>query len=191
MSDFDPSSQLREMTSRPGIYRMLGEKGEILYVGKAKNLKKRVASYFNGSPKAKKTMRMLSLVRNLEVTVTNTEAEALLLESNLIKKHRPRYNVLLKDDKSYPFIHVSTDHEYPRIRSYRGSKNKAGRFFGPYPSAGAVRETLYHLQKLFRLRKCTDSEFSNRSRPCLQHQIKLQVNLLMRERLILEIKLLN
>jgi len=154
MTDFDASSQLREMTSRPGIYRMLDVKGDILYIGKAKNLKKRVSSYFSGSPKSKKIMRMLAQVNGLEVTVTNTETEALLLESNLIKKHRPRYNVLLKDDKSYPFIHVSTDHEFPRIRSYRGSRSKKGEFFGPFPSAGAVRETLYHLQKLFRLRKC-------------------------------------
>jgi len=172
MNAFDPSPQLREMTSRPGIYRMLDEKGDIIYIGKAKNLKKRVASYFSGSPKAKKVMRMVAQIRSLEVTVTNTETEALLLESNLIKKHRPKYNVLLKDDKSYPFIQVTTEHEFPRILSYRGSRKKKGEYFGPFPSSGAVRETLFHLQKLFRLRKCTDSEFSNRSRPCLQHQIK-------------------
>jgi excinuclease ABC subunit C len=111
-------------------------------------------------------------VQGIEVTVTNTETEALLLESNLIKRHQPRYNVLLRDDKSYPYIHVSTDHAFPRIKSYRGSKNRKGAFFGPFPSGVAVKETLYHLQKLFRLRKCTDSEFSNRSRPCLQYQIK-------------------
>jgi len=172
MNDFDPSAQLGEMTTRPGIYRMLNSDGEIIYIGKAKNLKKRVSSYFSGSPKTKKTMRMLALVKSLEVTVTNTETEALLLESNLIKKHQPRYNVLLRDDKSFPYIHVSTDQEYPRVKFYRGTRSKKGDFFGPFPSGMAVRETLDQLQKLFRLRKCKDSEFSNRSRPCLQYQIK-------------------
>ncbi len=172
MNDFDPSAQLGEMTSRPGVYRMLDADAEIIYIGKAKNLKKRVSSYFSGSPKTKKTMRMLSLVKNLEVTVTNTETEALLLESNLIKKHQPRYNVLLRDDKSFPYIHVSTDQEFPRVKFYRGARSKKGEFFGPFPSGMAVRETLDQLQKLFRLRKCKDSEFSNRSRPCLQYQIK-------------------
>ena len=172
MNDFDPSAQLGEMTSRPGVYRMLDADAEIIYIGKAKNLKKRVSSYFSGSPKTKKTMRMLSLVKNLEVTVTNTETEALLLESNLIKRHQPRYNVLLRDDKSFPYIHVSTDQEFPRVKFYRGARSKKGEFFGPFPSGMAVRETLDQLQKLFRLRKCKDSEFSNRSRPCLQYQIK-------------------
>lgn len=172
MNEFDPSAQINKMTSRPGIYRMLDARSEIIYIGKAKNLKKRVASYFSGSPKTKKTMRMLALVKCIEVTVTNTETEALLLESNLIKKFKPRYNVLLKDDKSFPYIHVSTDQKFPRITSYRGSKSKKGDYFGPFPSTVAVRETLYQLQKLFRLRKCKDSEFANRSRPCLQYQIK-------------------
>lgn len=172
MNAFDPSAQIREMTTRPGIYRMLDAKAEILYIGKAKNLKKRVASYFSGSPKTKKTMRMLAQVKSLEVTVTNTETEALLLESNMIKRHQPRYNVLLRDDKSFPYIHVSTDHEFPRVTSYRGSKTRKGDYFGPFPSTVAVKETLYQLQKLFRLRKCKDSEFANRSRPCLQYQIK-------------------
>jgi len=172
MNDFDPSAQLGEMTSRPGVYRMLNADEDIIYIGKAKNLKKRVSSYFSGSPKTKKTMRMLSLVKGLEVTVTNTETEALLLESNLIKKHQPRYNVLLRDDKSFPYIHVSTDQEFPRVKFYRGSRSKKGDYFGPFPSGMAVRETLDQLQKLFRLRKCKDSEFANRSRPCLQYQIK-------------------
>ena len=172
MNDFDPSAQIGEMTSRPGVYRMSDGDGKIIYIGKAKNLKKRVSSYFSGSPKTKKTMRMMSLVKSLEVTVTNTETEALLLESNLIKKHQPRYNVLLRDDKSFPYIHVSTDQEFPRVKFFRGARSKKGDFFGPFPSGLAVRETLDQLQKLFRLRKCKDSEFANRSRPCLQYQIK-------------------
>ena len=149
---------------------MLDREGVILYVGKARHLKNRVTSYFRGRAHADRTQAMLAQVASVEVTVTASETEALLLEYNLIKQHKPRYNVVLKDDKSFPFIHVST-HEYPRIAFYRGSRKLPGRFFGPYPSAAATRETLLLVQKLFRLRPCEDTFFANRSRPCLQYQI--------------------
>lgn len=164
---------LRELTPRPGIYRMLDAAGALLYVGKARNLRKRVASYFR-SPASlpTKTRAMLAHVVSVEVTVTATEGEALLLESNLIKAHRPRYNVVLRDDKSYPYIHVSTDQAFPRLALHRGARSGKGRYLGPYPSAGAVRDTLGLLQKLFQVRQCEDTFFRNRSRPCLQHQIR-------------------
>ncbi|ACL72988.1 excinuclease ABC subunit UvrC [Thioalkalivibrio sulfidiphilus] len=168
---FDPASFLRTLTHRPGVYRMLGGAGEVLYVGKAKDLKKRVASYFRSNVSSARIRSMVSQIHNIEVTVTRTEAEALLLESNLIKEHRPRYNVLLRDDKSYPYILV-TDHAFPRLTFHRGARKPGGRYFGPYPSAGAVRETLNLLQKLFLVRQCEDSFFQNRSRPCLQYQIR-------------------
>ena len=149
---------------------MLDQDGEILYVGKARHLRNRVSSYFHGRIHADRTMVMLAQVARVEVTVTASETEALLLEFNLIKQHKPRYNILLKDDKSFPFIHVS-GHAYPRIAFYRGTRKLPGRFFGPYPNSIAARETLLLLQKLFRLRPCEDTFFANRSRPCLQHQI--------------------
>lgn len=167
---FDADAFVKNLTTLPGVYRMLDAKGQVLYVGKARNLKRRVASYFRGSKSAK----LSSLVENthaMEVTVTHTEAEALLLESNLIKKFKPRYNVLLRDDKGYPYLYLSPS-EFPRLTFHRGAKRGPGRYFGPYPGAGAVRETLNLLQKLFRLRQCEDSFFRNRSRPCLQYQIK-------------------
>ena len=167
---FDLQSFLAALPTRPGIYRMLDKDGGILYVGKARHLRNRVTSYFHGRVHADKTQAMLAQVASVEVTVTASETEALLLEFNLIKQHRPRYNILLKDDKSFPFIHVS-GHEYPRIAFYRGTKRLPGRFFGPYPSTVATRETLLLLQKLFRLRPCEDTFFANRSRPCLQYQI--------------------
>jgi len=169
---FDSKSFLRTLTSRPGVYRMLGEQGEILYVGKARNLKKRVASYFRNSGLAPKTQALMRQMSAVDVTVTNTEAEALILENNLIKTHRPRYNVLLRDDKSYPFIYLSTEQTYPRLALHRGVRRGKGRYFGPYPDAGAVRESLHLLQRMFRVRQCQDSFFRNRSRPCLQYQIK-------------------
>lgn len=169
---FDPKTLLAHLTHRPGVYRMLDPKGQVIYVGKAKDLRKRVGSYFSGRAQDAKTMALLRAVADVEVTVTATEAEALMLEYNLIKQHRPRYNVVLRDDKSYPYIHVSTDQAFPRLAFYRGAKRKTGRMFGPYPSAGSVRETLNQLQKLFRVRMCEDSYFANRSRPCLQYQIK-------------------
>jgi excinuclease ABC subunit C len=167
---FDVKSFLASLPTKPGVYRMLDREGGILYVGKARHLKNRVTSYFRGRVHADKTQAMLAQVASVEVTVTASETEALLLEYNLIKQHKPRYNILLKDDKSFPFIHVS-GHDYPRIAFYRGTRRLPGRFFGPYPSTVATRETLLLLQKLFRLRPCEDTFFANRSRPCLQYQI--------------------
>ncbi len=169
---FDSEDFLRTLTSRPGVYRMFDGDGQVLYVGKARNLKKRVSSYFRRSGLAPKTRALMKQMARVEVTVTATEAEALLLENNLIKLHRPRYNILLRDDKSYPYIYLSTDREYPRLSFHRGARKGKGRYFGPYPSSGAVRESLHLLQKMFRVRQCEDSFFANRSRPCLQYQIK-------------------
>jgi excinuclease ABC subunit C len=169
---FDVKSFLRSLTHRPGVYRMLDAQHRVIYVGKARDLRKRVSSYFNRSRMAAKTAAMMEQVARVEVTVVNTEAEALVLEYNLIKQHKPRFNVLLRDDKSYPYIYASTDHPYPRLRFHRGARKGKGRYFGPYPSTRAVRQTLNELQKLFMIRNCTDSFFNNRTRPCLQHQIK-------------------
>ncbi|MEO1204012.1 MAG: excinuclease ABC subunit UvrC, partial [Pseudomonadota bacterium] len=169
---FDAKTFLGNLTHRPGVYRMLDAKHKIIYVGKAADLKKRVSSYFQRSQQVTKTAAMMSVVDRVEVTVTNTEAEALLLEYNLIKQHRPRFNIVLRDDKSYPYIYASTDHAYPRLRFHRGARKGKGRYFGPYPSASAVRQTLNELQKLFMIRPCRDSFFRNRTRPCLQYQIK-------------------
>ena len=169
---FDAKEYLKTLTSRPGVYRMLDANGGVLYVGKAKNLKKRVASYFHRSGLAPKTRALVAQIRGVEVTVTHTEGEALLLENNLIKDLKPRYNILLRDDKSYPYIFLSDTKAYPRLSYHRGAKRAKGRYFGPYPSAGSVRESLSLLQKLFRVRQCDDSFFSNRTRPCLQYQIK-------------------
>ena len=169
---FDPDAYLRTMTQRSGVYRMLDAAGEVIYVGKARSLKNRVSSYFRGAATSAKVDALRRNTAAIEVTVTETEAEALLLECNLIKRHRPRFNVTLRDDKSYPYIHLTSDHAFPRLTFYRGSRQRPGRFFGPYPSAWAVRDTLNLLQKLFLLRSCSDSFFANRSRPCLQYQIK-------------------
>ena len=169
-SGFDLKAFLKSLPAKPGVYRMIDAAGGILYVGKARHLRNRVSSYFHGRAHADRTLAMLGQVASVEVTVTPSEMEALLLEYNLIKQHKPRYNVMLKDDKSFPFIHL-TSHEYPRIAFYRGTRKLPGRFFGPYPSAVATRETLLLLQKLFRLRPCEDTFFANRSRPCLQYQI--------------------
>jgi excinuclease ABC subunit C len=169
---FDSKPFLANVSQRPGVYRMLAADGEVLYVGKARNLKNRLTSYFVGKAQTAKTMAMVAQIANVEVTVTDSETEALLLEYNLIKRHRPRFNVALRDDKSFPYLYISTHQDFPRISFYRGSRKLPGRFFGPYPNARATRETLLLLQKLFLLRPCTDSFFSNRSRPCLQHQIK-------------------
>ena len=169
---FDPRPVLRRLGHRPGVYRMLGSDGEILYVGKSRDLKKRVSSYFRGTPRPGKTGFLVSQVRDIEVTVTRSEAEALVLENNLIKAHRPRFNVLLKDDKSFPYIRLDTSHEFPRLAFYRGSRHVPGRLFGPYPNVPAVRATLRDLQRLFRIRPCEDSYFAHRSRPCLQYQIE-------------------
>jgi excinuclease ABC subunit C len=169
---FDQKSFLRSLTHRPGVYRMLDAKHKVIYVGKARDLKKRVSSYFTRTHDSPKTAAMMQLVADVEVMLTNTEAEALLLEYNLIKQHRPRFNILLRDDKSYPYIYVSTRHRFPRLQFHRGPRKGKGRYFGPYPSTSAVRQTLNDLQKLFLVRQCQDSYFSNRTRPCLQYQIK-------------------
>jgi excinuclease ABC subunit C len=166
----DIKSFLANLSHHPGVYQMLGEKGEILYVGKAKDLKKRVSSYFNNKNKDSKTAALLKQTQHIDVTITGNENEAVLLECNLIKKSRPRYNVLLRDDKSYPYILISK-HLYPRITLYRGSRKKDGLYFGPYPSAFAVRETISVLQKIFRIRTCRDSYYAARIRPCLLYQI--------------------
>jgi excinuclease ABC subunit C len=169
---FDHKAFLKTLTTRPGVYRMLDHDGTILYVGKAGDLKKRVTSYFRKSGLSVKTRLLVEQIVDIEVTVTRTEAEALLLESNLIKQHRPRYNILLRDDKSYPYIYLSSEQDFPRLCLHRGARRRKGRYFGPYPSALSVRDSLHLLQKLFRVRQCEDSFFANRSRPCLQYQIK-------------------
>lgn len=169
---FDGKAFLKTLPQNPGVYRMLDAGGEVLYVGKARNLKKRVASYFRSSGLPTKTTVLMAQVCDMEFTVTHTEGEALILESHLIKEHRPRYNVLLRDDKSYPYIFLSTSDDFPRLMLHRGARKARGRYFGPYPSGGAVRESLNLLQKLFPVRQCEDSFYRNRSRPCLQYQIK-------------------
>lgn len=169
---FDAKTFLRSLSHRPGVYRMLNAKSKVIYVGKAGDLKKRVSSYFQRAHSDAKTEAMMQQVAGVDVTITNTEAEALLLEYNLIKRYKPRFNVVLRDDKSYPFIHVTTDHSYPRIEFHRGARKGKGKYFGPYPNARAVRKTVNELQKLFLIRSCQDSYFSNRTRPCLQYQIK-------------------
>ena len=168
---FDHKSFLANLTSRPGVYQMVDHQGEVLYVGKARHLKSRVSSYFRASGLTSKTLAMVNKIHDIRVTVTRGETEALLLEQNLIKSLKPPYNIQLRDDKSYPYILLSEDGEYPRLSFYRGSRRRKGRFFGPYPSANATRETLQLLQKVFRVRQCNDSYFKNRSRPCLQYQI--------------------
>jgi len=169
--DFDPARFLKTVTQRPGVYQMLNSGGDTIYVGKAGNLKKRVSSYFQKDPGSVKTRVMVAQIAGVELTVTSNEIEALLLENNLIKEKRPRYNVLLRDDKSYPFLFVSTEQSYPRISYRRGGRKQAGKYIGPYPHAGAVKKTLRYIQKLFKVRQCEDSYFRNRSRPCLQYQI--------------------
>lgn len=172
MSEFDIPAFLTTLTQRAGVYRMFNATDELLYVGKAKNLKNRVSSYFRSRGLNTKTVALVSNIHHIEVTVTGSEAEALLLEQTLIKQHRPPFNVLLKDDKSYPYLHLSL-HEYPLLAYRRGRKKTLpGHYFGPYASSEAVRETLSYLQRLFQLRSCEDSYFSNRSRPCLQYEIK-------------------
>ncbi len=169
--EFDHKVFLKNLTTQPGVYQMYDQSGKILYVGKAKNLKNRVSSYFHKSANhAPKTVALVQRIRQIEITVAPSEAEALVLEQNLIKAQRPPYNILMRDDKSYPYIFLS-DGEYPRIALHRGAKKKKGQYFGPFPNTGAVRESLAFLQKTFRVRQCEDSVFNNRSRPCLQYQI--------------------
>lgn len=168
---FDHKAFLKNLTGAPGVYRMYNLKGEVIYVGKAKNLKKRVSSYFRTNLDSIKTQSLVKQIQHMDVTVTHTETEAFILENNYIKKYRPRYNVLLRDDKSYPYI-LLTEHQHPRLTIHRGGRKPKGEYFGPYPSAWAVRESLRTMQKLFPVRQCEDGEYKARTRPCLQYQLK-------------------
>ncbi|WP_304638725.1 excinuclease ABC subunit UvrC [Pseudomonas sp.] len=170
--EFDPQAFLATASSKPGVYRMLDEQGETLYVGKAKNLKKRLASYFRKTGLSPKTAALVARIRQIDTSITANETEALLLEQSLIKASRPPYNILLRDDKSYPYVFLSSQDDFPRLGLHRGTKRAKGRYFGPYPSAGAIRESLSLLQKTFKVRQCEDSYYRNRTRPCLQYQIK-------------------
>lgn len=168
---FDGRAWAANLPRRPGVYRMYGADGELLYVGKAQRLRDRVGSYFSPRSLAPKVAALVAQIVRIEVTVTHSEAEALLLEYNLIKEHRPRYNILMRDDKSFPYILLRTNHDFPRFLLYRGARQRDGRYFGPYPGVGSVHETLAQIQKLFRIRNCRDSFFASRTRPCLQYQI--------------------
>lgn len=168
---FDAKKFLTDVSENPGVYRMYDRNNTVIYVGKAKNLKKRLSSYFRKNVNSKKTEALVASIDHIDTTITHSETEALLLEHNFIKQYQPRYNVLLRDDKSYPYI-LLTHERHPRITSYRGAKKIAGEYFGPYPHSSAVRETLSLMQKLFPIRQCENSVYNNRSRPCLQYQIK-------------------
>jgi len=172
MTQFNSDAFLKTVSTEPGVYRMFDDKDQIIYIGKAKNLKKRLASYFSLTQKHPKTLALVSHIVRIEVTITHTETEALILEHNFIKQHKPKYNVLLRDDKSYPYLFLS-DHKHPQLTLVRSqNKKRKGTYFGPYPSGGAVRESLHLMQKLFPIRQCEDSYYKNRSRPCLQYQLK-------------------
>ncbi|MEM9301108.1 MAG: excinuclease ABC subunit UvrC, partial [Pseudomonadota bacterium] len=169
---FDGKRFCRRLPVSPGVYRMLDADGEVLYVGKARELRKRVASYFSRQSRDPRIESMIEQIADIEISITRTEAEALLLENELIKSLRPRYNVLLRDDKSYPYIYLSSGEDFPRLAFHRGAQRLPGEYFGPFPSAWAVRGSLNEMQKLFRVRQCEDTFFRNRSRPCLQFQIR-------------------
>ncbi len=172
-SDFDAAARLKQLPQKPGVYRMFDQHGSILYVGKAKNLKSRVSSYFSKQGQSVKTRSLVSKIADIQVTITNSETEALILEQNQIKSLKPPYNILLRDDKSYPYIYLATDKDFPSLALRRvRNKGKTGRYFGPFPSAASVRESLNLLEKLFKVRQCEESFYRNRSRPCLQYQIK-------------------
>ena len=172
LKSFDIVAFLKQLTQRPGVYCMFNANGTIIYIGKAKNLKKRVSSYFKKTYGEIKTATMVTQIAKVEVTVTDTESEAFILESTLIKRHKPKYNILFLDDKSYPYIYVSTDKPFPALSYHRGVKRHKGEYFGPFPNASAVHQTLQALQKIFKVRQCAESVFNHRSRPCLQYQIK-------------------
>lgn len=167
---FDASAFLSTVTNQPGVYRMYDTQGTVIYVGKARHLKKRLVTYFRDNVDSRKTAALVARIRHIDITVTHTEIEALLLEHNYIKRYQPRYNVVLRDDKSYPFLLISAD-KHPRLSLYRGARHAAGDYFGPFPNGKAVRETLQLLQKIFPIRQCENSTYRNRSRPCLQYQI--------------------
>lgn len=169
---FNGKDFAKQLPLKPGIYQMFDDKGKVIYVGKALNLKNRVTSYFSGKAQDRKTMLLVETVASMQFSITRTEGEALILENQLIKKHKPKYNILLKDGKSYPYIYCSeNEDEFPLLEFRRGAKKGKGRYFGPFPSAQAVRYTLNHLQKLFKVRQCNNNTYANRSRPCLQYQI--------------------
>lgn len=170
MSQFDSAAFLKTVTNQPGVYRMYNAESVVIYVGKAKDLKKRLSSYFRSKVDSEKTRALVSNIAKIDVTVTHTETEALILEHNYIKQYLPKYNVLLRDDKSYPYIFIS-GHKHPRLSMHRGAKKRKGEYFGPYPDSGAVRETLHLIQKIFPVRQCEDTVYSNRTRPCLMYQI--------------------
>ncbi|MCG6295878.1 GIY-YIG nuclease family protein, partial [Vibrio vulnificus] len=167
---FDSVSFLKTVTHQPGVYRMYNAEAVVIYVGKAKDLKKRLSSYFRKKVDSEKTKALVSNIAKIDVTVTHTETEALILEHNYIKQYLPKYNVLLRDDKSYPYIFLSA-HRHPRVSLHRGAKKRKGEYFGPYPDSGAVRETLHLIQKIFPVRQCEDTVYANRTRPCLMYQI--------------------
>ena len=169
--EFDSKSFISSLTHRAGTYQMMDAEASVLYVGKAKNLKKRVASYFRKTGISTKTAALVKRINDIDITVTETETEALILEQNLIKKHRPPFNILMRDDKSYPYIFLSDKDQWPRLSFHRGAKKRKGSYFGPYPSVNVVRESMSLLQRVFKVRQCEDSFFKNRSRPCLQYQI--------------------
>ena len=169
---FDYSDFLKTLPSKPGVYQMIDNAKKIIYVGKAKNLKRRVSSYFQKQTEHPKTAVMISKIADINIIITSSENEALILEQNLIKELRPRYNILLRDDKSYPYIVLTEDSQFPRLYSYRGARRKDSRYFGPFTSGLAVKDSVQFLQKTFQIRNCTDSFFANRSRPCLQYEIK-------------------
>ncbi len=168
----EPRAIAARLPNRPGVYRMLDATGRVIYVGKASSLRKRVGSYFNKRQDSVKVARMVALIVDIEVTITGSEGEALILENSLIKSLRPRYNIMLRDDKSYPYIYLSKGEPFPRLAFHRGIRKGPGRYFGPYPSAGSVRDSLALMQRIFPLRQCEDTVFRARTRPCLQYQIK-------------------